>query len=125
MPPEVASWLIPVIVAVLGAGGAGGLIAWRTQIKREPIDEETAAVLNAKTAGELALAVAKQQGDALVEQADSIRMLREDLSTLRAEYERTRSILDVVGQWARDLHDGWAKYRLRDEPPGGLPPGFL
>ncbi len=62
MNPEEYTRILTGIISVLLSGGLIlALVAWRKQRKQEPIDAETTAVVNARTAGELALAVAKQQ----------------------------------------------------------------
>jgi len=105
---------------------SGGLLiaitGYRKQRKQEPIDMETAAVINARTAGDMALAIAKQQ-------ESSMLVLREDLKALRSEHTGTReelrdlhkSFLSIIS-WLRDLFDNWDEHRLSDYPPK-LPPG--
>lgn len=111
------------LITVLLSGGL--LIAatgYRKQRKQEPIDMETAAVINARTAGDMALAIAKQQ-------ESSMLVLREDLKVLRSEHTNTReelrdlrkSFLSIIS-WLRDLFDNWDEHRLSDDPPK-LPPG--
>jgi len=111
------------LMTVLLSGGL--LIAatgYRKQRKQEPIDMETAAVINARTAGDMALAIAKQQ-------ENSMLVLREDLKALRSEHTSTReelrdlrkSFLSIIS-WLRDLFDNWDEHRLSANPPK-LPPG--
>lgn len=132
IPPS----LIPILTAVLTTVLSGGLIlafvAWRKQVKQEPIDEETAAVINARTAGEIALALAKQQESAMAAMRldqESIRAeltaTRNELAAARTELASVRTMWSGVVSWIRDLFQNWDIYRMHDKPPGGLPPGVF
>lgn len=110
---------------IFGGGLILAFIAWRKQKQQEPIDNETAAVVNAKTAGELALAVAR-------EAASSNALLRSDLVLVKQKQLETEiklatleALFSGVITWIRDLHIRWDDHRKNPEPPGGLPPGVI
>ena len=122
MTPEEYTRILTGIISVLLSGGfILALVAWRKQRKQEPIDAETAAVVNARTAGELALAVAKQQEGSINVLREDLKVVREDLDAAREELTRLRSIIP----WIRDLFDRWHIHREHEKPPGGLPPGLV
>ena len=118
MNPEQATLLTGILTVILGGGGISALVLWRKQRAQEPIDAETAAVANARSSAELALAIARQQ-------TESVNALRGDLSLLRDEVNRLRALIDGTTIWIRDLHARWHEVRHHDQPPGGLPPGVL
>lgn len=132
MPPEVVSALSGFLAIILGGGLITALVAVRKQRKQEPIDAETAAVVNARTAGEMALALAKQQDGSIGVLREDLKIVRVDLDATRAELTATRTELSAVRTtlsgivpWIKDLFDRWDEHRLGDEPPGGLPPGIV
>ena len=111
MTPDQTALLTAILTPVLGGGGLGAYVLYRAQKKKEPIDAETAAVINARTAGEMALAVAKQQG--------------ETIAAMQVEMAAVKSTLGGVVSWIRNLFANWDTVRHESQPPGGLPPGVL
>lgn len=111
MTPDQMTLLTAILTTVLGGGGLGAYVLYRAQKKKEPIDAETAAVINARTAGEMALAVAKQQG--------------ETIAAMQVEMATLKSTMGVVVTWIRNLFANWDTVRQESQPPGGLPPGVL
>ena len=125
MDPELLRLLSVIITTLLGGGLLLAYVAFRNQKKQEPIDEETAAVINARTAGELALAVAKQQEASIAVLREDLRIVRADLDSMRGDLTALRLTFSTVVTWLRDLFDRWDEHRLKDNPPGGLPPGVI
>lgn len=133
MTPDDYTQIITAVLSVVLTGGlVTALVAWRKQRKQEPIDAETAAVVNARTAGELALALAKQQDGSIGVLREDLSIVREDLDATRAELSETRaelaavrSTLSDVLPWIKDLFHRWDEHRKHPTPPGGLPPGIM
>ena len=145
-PNDLTTFIVTILSVLLGGGFLGGLVAWRKQSKAEPIEAETAAVINAKTAGDLALALAREQNASIVQlrvdqtnQRDNLVLTRQEHAITRAELAATRdelaltrreldalrTTLSGVVPWIKDLFERWHEHRLLDEPPGGLPPGVV
>ena len=118
MTPDQMTLLTAILTTVLGGGGLGAYVLYRAQKKKEPIDAETAAVINARTAGEMALAVAKQQGETIKQQGETIAAMQVEMATLK-------STLGGVITWIRNLFANWDTVRQESQPPSGLPPGVL
>ena len=125
MTPDQMTLLTAILTTVLGGGGLGAYVLYRAQKKKEPIDAETAAVVNARTAGELALALAKQQDGSINVLREDLRVVRTDLDATRAELAAVRATLGGITNWIRDLFARWDEHRQHPHPPGGLPPGVL
>lgn len=124
-PDDYIKLLAGAIAILLGGGLLTALVAWRKQRTQEPIDAETAAVVNARTAGELALALAKQQDGSINVLREDLRVVRTDLDATRAELAAVRTTLGGITNWIRDLFARWDEHRQHPHPPGGLPPGVL
>ena len=125
MSPDQMQILGNVLSSFLTGAFILALVAWRKQKKQEPIDAETAAVVNARSAGEMALAVAREQQNIAKE-------FRTELEALRVQQQQTitkvitlESRLTGIIGWVRDLHIRWDHYRTQPHPPGGLPPEVL
>ena len=132
MSPEEIRLLVGLVSVLLGGGLVTALVAYRKQKKSEPIEEETASVINARSAGEMALALAKQQESTILmlqknQEAMGIELseTRVELQAARTELAAVRTMWSGVVNWIRDLYQNWETYRLLDRPPGGLPPGIL
>ena len=132
LPDDYIKLMTGIISVLLSGGFILALVAWRKQRKQEPIDAETAAVVNARTAGELALALAKQQDGSIGVLREDLSIVREDLDATRAELSETRaelaavrSTLSDVLPWIKDLFLRWEEHRKHPTPPGGLPPGIV
>lgn len=125
MTPDYVNLTAGLIMILLGGGLLTAIVAWRKQRKQEPIDAETAAVVNARTAGELALAVAKQQESSISVLREDLKIVRSDLEATRSELVAVRTTLSSIVPWIKDLFDRWDEHRAKGEPPGGLPPGLV
>lgn len=125
-PPEDLVKILTAALSVLLTGGLlTAILGWRKQQKQEPIDAETAAVANARTAGDMALALAKQQEGSINVLREDLKVVRADLDYTRTELTAVRTTLSGIVPWLRDLFDRWDEHRQQEDPPGGLPPGII
>ena len=120
MDPAVAS----IIVALVGAGGLGGLYKSLFGSKKEPItDKEVEEGAISPAYAFIVEQVAEIRSD-LDEERDSHRETKEKVEALaakNADYEknilRLQWNLHSFIAWAHDLRLNWAFYRAREDPP--------
>ena len=113
------SWtaLEPIILAILALGGGGGIWAYLTSRRAEPISRETAQLASAQGAADIALSIAKQAQEAsqrATEAADAAMA-----KALEAE-TRIASLEVRLVRWSAfgaDLIERWPIHRLEEIPP--------
>lgn len=89
-PEQIGQILLGLAGLILGGGGAGAILEYKSRKKKEPIDQATAAAAISEKAGNLALAMAQSSNN-------DIRSLREEMEALREDNRKQRRDMDAMG----------------------------
>lgn len=120
-----SDWLAPAAgVGTLFGGLAASAIAWRQDRRKAPIEVESASVLNAKTAGELALQLIDQLQEQLKTQSERIERLERGRDEDRSRIDALEDDRSVLVEWVRSILSRWHLIRTEErapEPPGVRP----
>ena len=129
---EIPSWLLQLITVLVPTGGImGGVMLWRQDKRRAPIEYSTAQVADAVALSGAASGLVKEMREELAsnrarldaqdakiaDQHTELRELRETTDTLRGDNEELRDRLFQWGVFYDDLAQDWAMHRTREHPP--------
>lgn len=129
---ELPGWLLQLVTVLVPTGGImGGVLLWRQDKRRAPIEYSTAQVADAVALSGAASGLVKEMREELAstrvrldaqdakiaEQRVEIRELRTTTDTLRDDNEELRDRLFRWGVFYDDLADDWATHRTREHPP--------
>ena len=129
---ELPSWLLQLITVLVPSGGIiGGVLLWRQDKRRAPIEYSTAQVADAVALSGAASGLVKEmreelaryrarldaQDTKIADQHTEIQGLRETTDALRDDNEELRDRLFRWGVFYDDLAADWATHRTREHPP--------
>ena len=129
---EIPGWLLQLITVLVPSGGIiGGVMLWRQDKRRAPIEYSTAQVADAVALSGAASGLVKEMREELAsnrarldaqdakiaDQHTELRELRETTDTLRGDNEELRDRLFQWGVFYDDLAQDWAMHRTREHPP--------
>ena len=129
---ELPGWLLQLVTVLVPTGGLmGGVLLWRQDKRRAPIEYSTAQVADAVALSGAASGLVKEmreelarqrvrldaQDAKLTEQHTEIQALRDTTDTLRGDNEELRDRLFRWGVFYDDLAADWATHRTREHPP--------
>ena len=129
---EVPGWVLQLLTVLVPSGGIlGGVLLWRQDKRRAPIEYSTAQVADAVALSGAASGLVKEMREELAatrvrldtqdakiaEQRGEIRELRTTTDTLRDDNEELRDRLFRWGAWYDGLATDWDAHRARPHPP--------
>lgn len=96
-------WLTAVLTTLGGGGLITGLVAWRRDVKRGPIESQTAQVADA-----VAVSTAANQ---------LVQTVMARLKETDDKLDQVRTVVDRWGTWYADLTAHWQVHRTKEHPP--------
>ena len=96
-------WLTVVLTTIGGGGLVTALVAWRRDVKRGPVEAQTAQVADAVAVSAVANELVKTVMARLKETDDKV--------------EKLQNRVDRWGTWYADLVGNWFRYREQGHPP--------
>ena len=129
---EMPGWVLQLLTVLVPSGGIlGGVLLWRQDKRRAPIEYSTAQVGDAVALSGAASGLVKEmreelaryrarldtQDTKIAEQHNEIAALRTATDTLRDDNEELRDRLFRWGVFYDDLAGDWATHRTREHPP--------
>lgn len=118
-------WVIPLISAVFGGSGIiAAIAAWRKDVKKGPIEAQTAQVADAMVLSNAATGLVKtltdRQSDFENRFIEREKIWEAKLAAQDEKIDILQSRVDAWIFWYNDLKANWFLHRAKDVPP--IPP---
>lgn len=110
--------LLVLIGSLIGSGGLlTGIVAWRADVRKGPVDKQTAQVADAVAVSNTAVNWVQYQDKKILEQDARLTVQAARIDELFARLDRQERRLSGWGYWYEDLDGRWQHHREQDKPP--------